>query len=89
MIGSRIRPIAGCAPKINFAIGTPEANVFFEPQNIAAIRSSRLKPSARAAQPVANIATVKIKPAASTTSRRLLRPLPDQTPCRNESQNDV
>jgi hypothetical protein len=45
MIGSKMSPIAGCAPKINFAIGTPEAKVFFEPQKMAAIRSSRLKPN--------------------------------------------
>ena len=45
MIGSKITPIAGCAPKISRAIGTPDASVFFDPQNIAAIRSPREKPS--------------------------------------------
>jgi hypothetical protein len=41
MIGSKISAKVGWAPKINRAIGTPEASVFFDPQNSAAMRSLR------------------------------------------------
>ena len=47
-IGSRITPRAGLAPNISFAMGTPEARVFFEPQKTAAMRSARARPRSAA-----------------------------------------
>ncbi|MNL50594.1 hypothetical protein D3C87_1736230 [compost metagenome] len=46
MIGRTIAPIDAELPeKIAFAIGTPDASDFFEPQKVMVISSSLLKPS--------------------------------------------
>lgn len=42
--GSTIAPTA-CAEKITFAIGTPAARLFFDPQKMIVIWSARLNPS--------------------------------------------
>lgn len=65
MIGSTIRPMAGWAPNSSLAIGTPEARVFFEPQNTVVISSSTLKPKRRASQ-VDSISTTSSTSAVST-----------------------
>ncbi|MCY1456296.1 hypothetical protein D9M71_735060 [compost metagenome] len=52
MIGSRIRPRPGCAPKISAAIGAPAARDFLLAQNTAATSSAGLKRRARAVRVV-------------------------------------
>ena len=74
MIGSRISPMPGCVPKINRAIGTPDASVFFDPQNIAAIRSSRENPSARDASAITSIAIENNIAAPATTAPSVPQP---------------
>ena len=60
MIGSRIRPRPGCAPKISAAIGAPAASDFLLAQNTAAISSARLKCRARAVRVVSQSTRARI-----------------------------
>ncbi len=89
MIGSKIRLKAGCAPNINFAIGTPEARVFFDPQKTAAILSSAENAIAEHTAETINITKQKITNDPRNPMTGVLSPCPDQMPPLNESQNDV
>jgi len=88
MIGSRMSAKLGCAPKMRRAIGTPEASVFLEPQNSAAMRSGRWKPHSPAKSQVSPSATLNSSSEAAAEIASGQPPLL-QTPPFTESQNDV
>ena len=88
MIGKTIIPICGAVPKISFAIGTPPASVFFEPQKTVAISSSLLNPSARAAIVVPVSATASRIAAPANVSSSISGPCFVQSPSWTESAND-
>ena len=89
MIGRRITPRLGDDPKIRWAIGTPEASVFFDPQNAAAVRSPAGKPSPRPRAPTPTSITASRRAEPISVAAITSDPCSVQTPCRTESQNDV
>jgi hypothetical protein len=89
MRGSSIKPMPGCAPKINCAIGTPDAKVFFEPQNTAVILSSSEKPRRRLIASDIRIARKKIAVAPAKVQSNTRQPWLDHTPPTTESQKEV
>ena len=82
-------PRLGVAPNMTRAMGTPDASVFFEPQNMSAIRSSTEKPSARPRLPDPSSAMVSKIPHSPKVTAKAAGVCAVQTPPTTESQKDV
>ena len=89
MIGRRIRLKPELPAKISCAMGTPEASVFFDPQNTAAMRSSSEKPRNLQSKSTRSITVKKRKIETVKVIATFARPRLDQTPHFIESQNEV
>lgn len=89
MTGSRISPIDGCRPNSRRAIGTPDAIVFLEAQNTAAISSSIEKPRRRTTRVVSQRTSARINAAPSSAVSSTPGPLSRHKPEAVESQKAV
>ena len=89
MIGKRIRLKRELVPKMRWAIGTPDARVFFDPQNMAAILSSVEKCNASETFLMRIITIPNNASVPSMVIARGAKPWLDHTPVFIESQNEV